>query len=282
MARLRHAGPPARRGHGSRFRWARSLAAVCCAASLAPAAVVGAPTVADAAAIMSTADQAGRARYELVTMRMEVRGDGAALVREFSSRSLEEGGGRATLIRFTSPASLRGVGTLVVEDAGRANAIWHYVPATRSARRVSGEHRQNRFMGTEFTFEDFEGIKRDAYAFVVLGEEACLGSSRCFVIEARPVDVDETAGSGYARKVYRIDQRTHVIARVDLYDRDGVLVKIFESSDFRNLGGHWRPKRQVMTHVRTGHATVLTELERVLDVPFERQSVSPQALRSPP
>ena len=137
-------------------------------------------------------------------------------------------------------------------------------------------------MGTEFTFEDFEGIKRDRYAFAVQGEEACAGAGRCFVVEARPVDAEEKAASGYARKVYRIDQRNHAIVRIDLFDQAGTLVKIFESSEFRDRGGHWRPRRQVMTNVGTGRATVLTEIERTLDTPFDRQSVSPQALRTPP
>lgn len=265
-------------------RRARLAAAACWAAWLAlslPAA--GAPGAADGAAIMATVERMAGARYEIVTMRMELRGDdGTSLVRELTSRTLDEGAGRATLIRFTAPASLRGVATLVVEEAGKANAIWHYVPATRNARRVSGEHRQNRFMGTEFTFEDFEGIKRDRYAFAVQGEEACAGAGRCFVVEARPVDAEEKAASGYARKVYRIDQRNHAIVRVDLFDQAGTLVKIFESSEFRDRGGHWRPRRQVMTNVGTGRSTVLTEIERTLDTPFDRQSVSPQALRTPP
>lgn len=266
------------------WRRTRRVSAAFCGAWLALSPpVAGAPSAADGAAIMAAVERMAGARFEIVTMRMELKADdGTSLVRELTSRAIDEGAGRATLTRFTAPASLRGVGTLVVEEAGKANAIWHYVPATRNARRVSGEHRQNRFMGTEFTFEDFEGIKRERYAFTVQGEEACVGAGRCFVVEARPVDAEEKATSGYARKVYRVDQRNHAIVRVDLFDRTGTLVKIFENSEFLDRGGHWRPRRQVMTNVRTGRATVLTEIERALDEPFDRQSVSPQALRAPP
>jgi hypothetical protein len=248
---------------------------------LAPTAFAAPPSPPDAATIMANVDRMNRPRYEVTRMRMELSGnDGGAQSRELVWRSVNDGSTRTSLFRFTDPASLRGVGTLVVEAEGRPNAIWHYLPATRNVRRIAGEHRQNRFMGTEFVFEDFEGLQLDRYAFDLLRSEACPGNGACYVIEGRPGDAGERAGSGYGRKVFWVDQKTHAIVRIELFDPAGTLAKVHESTDFHAVAGYWRARRQVMTNVRTGRSTVLLELERTVDVPFDKYYVSQQYLRA--
>ena len=244
-----------------------------------PSLAVAAPGP-DAATIMANADRLNRPAYEVVRLRMELRGPDQAAERELVWRIVNDGTERTSLFKFTEPASLRGEGTLIIEGEGRPNAIWHYAPATRNVRRISGEHRQNRFMGTEFVFEDFEGLKLGRYAFTLVRREACRDASQCFVIEGTPRDPEENAGSGYGRKLFWIDEKTFAIVRIELHDRAGVPVKTFESSDFRQVAGYWRPRRQVMTNLRNGRSTVLVELQRTLEEPFAKYLVSQQYLRS--
>jgi Outer membrane lipoprotein-sorting protein len=234
----------------------------------------------DAAAIMANADRLNRPAYETVRLRMELRGGDKAAERELVWRIVNNGTERTSLFKFTEPASLRGEGTLIIEGAGRPNAIWHYAPATRNVRRISGEHRQNRFMGTEFVFEDFEGLKLGRYAFTVVRREGCREASQCFVIEGTPRDPGENAGSGYGRKLFWIDEKTYAIVKIELHDLAGLPAKTFESSDFRQVAGYWRPRRQVMTNLHTGRSTVLVELQRTIEEPFDKYFVSQQYLRS--
>lgn len=275
MMRTPESDPREQRGSGSRKRVVRGFAGL--GLWLLGTVAVAGP---DAAAIMRNADRMSRPAYEVITMRMELRGGDRAFDRELVWRIASDRTGRASLFKFTEPASLRGEGTLIVERDGNPNAIWHYMPATRNVRRIAGEHRQNRFMGTEFLFEDFEGLKLDKSTFALLRSEPCRETSRCYVIEGRVSDPEERAGSTYERKIYWVDETTSAIVKVEFYDPGGTLAKSFESSDFRSFAGFWRPRRQVMTDLRNGHSTALVELQRTLNEPFDRYYVGQQYLRS--
>ncbi len=234
----------------------------------------------DAAAIMASADRLNRPAYEVARMRMELRGDDRPVDRELVWRTLNEGAQRTSLFKFTEPSSLRGEATLIVEHDGGPSAIWHYAPATRNVRRIAGEHRQNRFMGTEFVFEDFEGLKLGRYAFALLRREPCRDGGPCYVIEGRATDPAESATSGYGRKLFWVNEKNFAIVKVEFYDPGGALAKTLEGSEFRLLGGYWRPRRQTMTNARTGRSTTLVELQRALDEPFDKYYVGQQYLRS--
>lgn len=237
-------------------------------------------TAMNADQIMANADTRNRPRFEVVKMKMELLGGGRPVQRELSWRFVNDGAKRTSVLKFTAPANVQAVGTMVVEEIGRTNAIWHYLPATRNVRRISADHRQNRFMGTEFVFEDFEGLKLDKYQFKALRSEPCSGDRHCHVVEAVPHDSQEEASSTYGKKIYWIDQDGFFIVKTDLYDRQGSLAKTYENSEFRLIGEYWRPKKQVMRHLGSGRSTVLTELERDLDKPFDRYYISQQYLRS--
>ena len=251
------------------------------AALLFANAVTAAAAAFDAAAIMAKADRMNRPRYEIARLRMEMTGgDTGPQVRELVMHAVNDGGARTSLFKFTAPASLRGVGTLVIEEEGKSNAIWHYVPATRNVRRIAGEHRQNRFMGTEFTFEDFEGLKLSKYAFSGIGTERCREAATCYVVEGRASDPEERAASGYGRKVFWIDRESYAIVKIELFDAAGALLKTFEAQELRQLGEYWRPRRQTMTNVRNGRVTTMIELERTVDEPFDGYYIGQRYLRS--
>jgi hypothetical protein len=258
-----------------------TLAVLGCVGLSLTSLAAAAPAAPDAAAIMAKADRMNSPRYEVIRMRMELlSNDGRPLARELDWHVVNNDGTRTALFKFTEPASLRGVGTLVIETEGKPNSIWHYTPETRNVRRIGGAHRQNKFMGTEFVFEDFEGLKLDRYAFTLLRTEICGEASQCYVIEGRPSSEAEKQDSGYGRKVFWIDQKSYAIVKINLHDHAGTLVKTFESTGFREKAGYWRPMRQLMTNVANGRTTALVELQRSVDEPFDPHLVSQQYLRS--
>lgn len=234
----------------------------------------------DAMALMKQVDESNRPAFEKVTMKMEVRGSGEPLVRELTWHFTNTADKRTSLLKFSAPANVEGSGTLVVEQPGQDNAIWHYQPSTRNVRRISSQHRQNRFMGTDFIFEDFEGLKLDKYRFAHLRKEPCADGGSCDVVEAVATDKKEMAGSSYSKKLFWVDPDKHVITRTELYGADGKLAKTYESSGFRKIGTHWRPKAQEMRTADGSHSTRISEVERSLDQPFDMYYVSQQYLRS--
>src|SRR5260221_517166 len=157
-------------------------------------------------AIMTNADQMNRPKYEIAQMKMELLGESdQPLTRKLTWHFVNENKTRTSLLKFSDPASVRGVGTLVIESDDKANTIWHYLPATRNVRRIASEQRQNRFMGTEFVFEDFEGLKLNKYKFELLRTEACQQGSHCYVVGGKPSEAEERNTSCYNMKVYWVD-----------------------------------------------------------------------------
>lgn len=233
------------------------------------------------AEIMASADRMNRPRFEMSTMQMELLDPaGGVLKRELTWHFRNEQGKRTSLMKFTAPANMQGVGILVIEEKGAPNAIWHYLPASRNVRRIAAAHRQNRFMGTEFVFEDFEGLKLDKYAFTLAGSKKCAEGSQCHMIEARASDKEEMASSSYGKKVFYVDRQSLAIVKTELYDKNEKLVKVFEASGWGRLDGYWRPQLQTMRNVTEQRVTRLRVIERKLDPPFEPYYTSQQYLRS--
>lgn len=244
----------------------------------APSWAAGEPS---ARAIMEKADTAARAPWETTHMEMELIDSSG----EISRRSIvwyfqNAEGANVSVMKFLNPANVRSVGIMVAEPRGAENAIWHYLPATRNVRRISAEYKQNRFMGTELVFEDFEGLKTEKYDYSIVDTQPCAGTRSCWRIEARASDPGEAAASGYSRKIYWIDRDADFIARCELFDRSGGHIKTYDMEGVRPVDGWWRPRVQTMTNHTNGRKTRLVEGRRSINASFDRYYVSHQYLRS--
>ncbi|NRA84608.1 MAG: outer membrane lipoprotein-sorting protein, partial [Gammaproteobacteria bacterium] len=96
---------------------------------------------------------------------------------------------RKSYMRFSSPKNIKGTSFVQLEHQTRENDRWLYLPALRKTRRISGSSKTDSFVGTDFSFEDFEildgeiaGKKR---IYTILREEIRNGEE-CWVIEALP------------------------------------------------------------------------------------------------
>jgi outer membrane lipoprotein-sorting protein len=165
---------------------------------------------------------------------------------------------RMQLIRFEAPADVRGTGFLSIENAGREDDHWLYLPALRKTRRIAGSDKQDRFVGTDFSFEDLESEKLDAYRYERIGEET-LGGTATWIIEAVPTDPDKIEETAYVRRELWVSKDRALLLQAKLYDKEGTYVKRLTASDMRQVPGSkkWRPYRLVMEDVQKGDKTVL-------------------------
>jgi len=185
-----------------------------------------------------------------------------------------------TLVRFTAPESVKNVG-LLIEDKGEAvNDVWSYTPSTRTLRRMAGGQKQNWFMGTDFTYEDFEDYKIGRYDFALLGEpKPCLDYPACQAVEARPRP-EEGRVSGYLRKVYYLDMATLYPVQIDYHNKDDVLVKQLKIESLHQVNGFTRPTAQTMYNLLENKSTrMITTSEKVGQGVADNQ-ISQRALRT--
>ncbi len=166
------------------------------------------------------------------------------------------------LIRFLSPRDVENTGLLTWEKKGGDDDQWLYLPATGKPKRIASSGKKNRFMGTDFSYEDLRPEPLDAYEYKFLGSETCDGKP-CFVIEALPKTDREKQDSGYSKRKFWILKDTHFSIKREFYDHTGTLEKIERSTDLKSLGGTlWRANSIEMEDVKKKTKTILTVEER--------------------
>ena len=90
------------------------------------------------------------------------------------------------LARFTAPEDLRDTALLVLEQDGRPDDYFLYLPALSRVRRVSGAQRSDSFMGTDLTYEDLERRRVEDFADLRAEAEAVDGEP-ALRVSARPL-----------------------------------------------------------------------------------------------
>ena len=86
-------------------------------------------------------------------------------------------GSSKILVRYDTPAEVRGVGLLTMNQAGRNSPAeqWLYTPSIQRDRRIALQEKSQRFMGTDFTNEDMEERAIEDYEYSLMGEESSAG-----------------------------------------------------------------------------------------------------------
>lgn len=241
------------------------------------------PAFADdaATALMRRSDERIRAADEQVTYRMELAKAGeTTFVRDMVRLDKRMGDRKSTLVRFSAPQAVKNVGLLIEDRGEAANDIWSYTPSTRSLRRLAGSQKQNWFMGTDFTYEDFEDYKLPRHDFSLVGTaQPCLAWAACQQVEARP-KADEAGASGYARKVYYIEQASLYPVQVDYYGADGRLAKQLKADALKTQDGFPRPTAQTMFNLLENKSTRLVTVQDQINPGLADSQFSQRALRT--
>lgn len=149
--------------------------------------------------------------------RMElVDKNGSRRVRELVSYRLERGKGDfANMIRFLNPPDIAGVGLLSLDKPDGSNEQWLYLPELDRVRRVAGERKGGRFVGSDIYFEDLQTRKPSADQHRVLRQDS-QGGVACQVLESVPV---EAGNSTYRKRLVWVDVPNAMAMRVDYFEK---------------------------------------------------------------
>ena len=163
-------------------------------------------------------------------------------------------GNNRTVIVFGEPASVRGTRFLNVENQGRENDQWIYLPSLGRVRRIAASEGSGSFVGTDFSYDDIGSADRrvDLDRHSIIREER-FRDRDCYVIESIPLDPNYQ----YSRMVQWIDRENFITYQIELYDRRGNQVKLLEILEFRDVQGRISPILTRMTNVQAGTSTSL-------------------------
>lgn len=195
--------------------------------------------------------------------------DGDSVRRTFTRMVLEEPvEGDKLIIKFLSPAEIKGVSALTHENVGSSDHSWLYLPANKRVRRISGANNTASFQGTEFTYEDlanldpreFEWRFSEVTTLKRPGEEA---ETPVFKLTAKPT-YDDT---GYSRLVVYYHRENFRQERVEYYDLAGKHLKTRESGEWHLAHDRfWRQFIVDMENHQTGKRTTLKVDRQFLDL----------------
>lgn len=165
-------------------------------------------------------DEVEARRTDFTTQRSEAKmilvdEKGKEEVREVVMYSKDEGDDTISLIvRFLSPADVEGVTLLSIKGGEK---IYLYMPAYRKVRRIAGSSKKEKFMGTDFSYDDLsQNYGREDYEATLLGED-----EENYYLELKPLEED----SDYSKLVMAVDKEKFYFKKIGFYDLEGNLWK---------------------------------------------------------
>ena len=225
---------------------------------VAALASLGAPAAAQAYASADELMAAVQARPEPASVEAILEmtitnAAGQSLTREMRSWST---GDERRLLKFTAPADIAGSGFLRIDD-GTVDETLVYLPALDRVRRVAGGQRGESFFGSDFAYEDVEGIDTDDYTYVLMRVD----DGPRYVIEAIPT---EASGSTYDRLVLEVPEATLIPERV-VYYRGDEAIKELTVHDVQQVGDYLLGMERRMETLDRGSTTVIRQGDVTLD-----------------
>ncbi len=178
-------------------------------------------------------------------------------VRELEMYSLKgEEGVEKSLIRFLSPADVRGTGLLSINHPGDVNENYLYLPALGRPRRLSSEERGGSFMGSDFTYEDLSPNIED-YNHQLLGTEELEGVE-VYLIESTPLSEKVAGEVGFARKVSWIRTDYLTLVQAETRDSSDKVLKRLKVLETRRIDDElWMPVHLEVETLEKGSRTIL-------------------------
>lgn len=178
--------------------------------------------------IMKKADEVPTPKTSSYTATMTLTDKkGNVRVREVKEMTKDFGDVSKSVIIFTTPKDVAGVGYLMFDYVEKSDGTkqdsdnWLYMPALKKVRRISGSDSGGDFMGTDFTYEDMgdRGLNKDT--FTLLGEENVDGTD-CYKVEA--VSKDNTEKN--PRRILWIGKENFIMYKAEFYDRQNNLQRV--------------------------------------------------------
>lgn len=149
--------------------------------------------------------------------------------------------------KFLSPADVRNIGFLSLPD----DVMYLYLPAFKKVRRIAAHVKNQKFAGTDFTYDDMGTIKYAEDYDARLVEE----TEETLVLELTP---KEGVDKDYGRLKMWVQTATFYPTRIEYYDRGDNLWKVMERRKVTQIEGYWTSSEIEMYDLKIEHRTVMT------------------------
>jgi len=161
------------------------------------------------------------------------------------------------MIQFETPADVRGTGLLSISDnSGTSQKL--FLPATRRVQTISSNNRGDKFLGSDFTFEDLGDVNHDDFTYETISEQG-----NRMVVRATP---KQGTSFSYAYAVHTVDTSRLLLLSSTFYDKADKSIRELTAGDFAEAKpGIWRSNTITMKDVQRGSQTTLKWNDRTFD-----------------
>jgi outer membrane lipoprotein-sorting protein len=241
--------------------------------------LAGASLAQDARKIMEGVYKQDTSRDTSLRVKLDVIDKkGTVRSRKFTMRKLGGLGNSRTIVRFTDPPELRGVGLLSINQRGVADRQWLYTPAIQRVRRIAAQERRQRFFGSDFTNEDLSERVLDDFTYKLIGDGEEIDGRKTYKVEARPVSPDK---SQYAYVYIWVSKDAPYSVMAEMYDKQGQKQRILKTGNLEKISGIWVAKRVEMSTPAEGTKSILTLEDIRFNTGLKENMFTQQALEKP-
>lgn len=179
---------------------------------------------------------------------------------------IKQKGNTMRLFRFTAPAADAGIAFLSLPT----NVMYLYLPAFGRERRIASHIRNQKFAGTDFSYDDMEAkLLEEKYSSALIKQDE---NEIMLKLTPKP-DVQ----SVYSKTILTLDAHQYYPIWVDYFDRTGRKIKHTDYC-FKKTGNYWSAYKITMKDLRTGHQTQLISTDVKYDQGLPDSDFSVRAL----
>ncbi len=192
----------------------------------------------------------------------------------------DETGLSKVMIKFLSPADIKNVGLLTWEQgAENEDDQWLYLPASKKVKRISSGGKKNKFMGTDYAYEDLRPENLIVHSYELKGNQI-IEDHDCYVVEAVPSTVKEKKDSGYSKRVLYIRKDILLTIKSEYYNKKGKKFKALIIEKVETVKDDiMRINKSIMENLKSGHLTTWITIKRDITTELDENFFSQRVLK---
>ncbi len=154
------------------------------------------------------------------------------------------------LVKFTSPAAYKGISFLSLPN----DVMYVYMPAYGKERRIASSVKNQKFAGTDLTYEDLQAKSyKDKYNAKLISQD-----NDKYVLELTPKE-----RSQYSKVILTVN-KDYLPVKAEFFNRGNQKVKVI-TFNFVKSGKYWYAKTMTARDLKTKHTTKMQVLSTQFD-----------------
>lgn len=188
---------------------------------------------------------------------------GKTKLRTIILKTKDYGDLQKTFLKFTKPADIKGTVFLLWENRDHSNEQFLYLPAVKRVRRIVAEQKKNRFVNTDFTYEDMQRKKPEESHHTLLGSKEYEGHT-CWILESIP----NAGTSQYQKWISWIDKESLLPLKTEFYSTKEKLTKELYLRKIEKIDAIWTAMETEMVDYKRQHTTQIVTQKIKFDIPI--------------